>query len=529
MTPISTSRLLLFTAVFLIAFTNVAFFKNILQVYPLNLKNGFFLLSLPITFTCVNIILLGLVCFKHTIKPILIILLLAASLAAYFMDLYNVVLDDTMIDNLFRTDLHEASDLLSIKQLLYLIVLGVLPAIVIYKTPIKDTTVRVFAQRRLTLMASSVLVLVTLLMAFGNFYASFFREHKPLRLYANPSYFVYSTAKHLKSFYQASAAEFVPTGTDAMMPATDPHRELVVMVVGETVRADRLSINGYDKPTTPRLVEDDVISFTHFESCGTSTSVSVPCMFSRYGQQDYTSDKGMNTENVLDVLKHAGVNVVWLDNNSDSKGVADRVEYRDYKTAVNNPVCDEECRDEGMLTHLQDYIDTHPSGDIFIVLHQMGNHGPAYYKRYPAEFEQFTPVCKTNQLEDCTSLEINNAYDNALLYTDAFLAKTIDLLRNNNEAFEAAMLYVSDHGESLGENGIYLHGLPILFAPQSQTHVPVIMWFSDSFDPKEVDIPKLRASRHASYSHDAIFHTILGLLEIETAVYQPALDLISRS
>lgn len=226
------------------------------------------------------------------------------------MDLYNVVIDDTMVDNLFKTDRHEAADLLSLKQLLYVALLGILPAIVIYKTPIQSTTLRVFVKDRLALLASSALVLASLLVVFGKFYASFFREHKLLRLYANPSYFVYSTGKHPKNFYQASAAEFVSIGADARIASSDQHRELVVFVVGETVRADRLSINGYDKPTTPRLAEDNVISFTHFEACGTSTAVSVPCTFAVFGQQDFTNDKGVNTENVLDVLKHAGVNVV---------------------------------------------------------------------------------------------------------------------------------------------------------------------------------------------------------------------------
>jgi lipid A ethanolaminephosphotransferase len=182
-----------------------------------------------------------------------------------------------------------------------------------------------------------------------------------------------------------------------------------------------------------------------------------------------------------------------------------------------------------MLAHLQEYIDAHPTGDIFIVLHQMDNHGPAYYKRYPPAYETFKPVCKTNQLEDCTSLEISNAYNNALLYTDAFLGKTIDLLRQNTQKFEAALFYASDHGESLGENGVYLHGMPKLFAPKTQTHVPVVMWFSDNFDPTEVDIPRIKASRHKPFTHDAIFHTILYLMKIETDVYQADLDLVDRS
>jgi lipid A ethanolaminephosphotransferase len=527
--PISTTKLLIVTALFFITFTNLAFFRNILGVYPISLKNGFFLLSLPVAFTCVNITLLSLVCFKHTTKPILIILLVAASLAAYFMDMYNVIIDDTMVDNIVKTDLHEAYDLLSTKQLMYLILFGILPAIFIYRTPLQNTSIRQLIKSRLAITSSSLLILVIALLTFGNFYASFFREHKSLRLYANPSYLVYSTGKFLKRFYQASAAELKPLGIDARIAATDSHRELIVFVVGETARADRLSINGYGKATTPRLAAADVISFTHFEACGTSTAVSAPCMFSVYGQADFSKEEGVSTENVLDVLQRSGVNVVWLDNNSDSKGVANRIDYQDYKTSANNPQCDDECRDMGMLAHLQEYIDAHPTGDIFIVLHQMGNHGPAYYKRYPPAYETFKPVCKTNQLEDCSSLEISNAYDNALLYTDAFLGKTIDLLRQNTDDFEAALLYASDHGESLGENGLYLHGMPRLFAPETQTHVPVVMWFSDNFDPTEVDIPSLKASRHKPFTHDAIFHTILGLMEIETGVYQADLDLVDRS
>ena len=373
------------------------------------------------------------------------------------------------------------------------------------------------------------MILVILLLTFGNSYVSFFREHKSLRRYANPSYLVYFTGKFIKRFHQASAAEFEPLGTDARIAATDSDRELIVFVIGETARTDRLSINGYGKPTTPRLAAADVISFTHFEACGTSTSVPVPCMFSVYSQADFSKEEGVNTENVLDVLQHSGVNVVWLDNNSDSKGVANRIDYPDYRTSANTPQCDDECRDIGMLAHLQEYIDAHPTGDIFIVLHQMDNHGPAYYKRYPPAYETFKPVCKTNQLEDCTSLEISNDYNNALLYTDAFLGKTINLLRQNTQKFEAALFYASDHGESLGENGVYLHGMPKLFAPKTQTHVPVVMWFSDDFDPTEVDIPRIKASRHKPFTHDAIFHTILYLMEIETDVYPADLDLVDRS
>jgi len=127
-----------------------------------------------------------------------------------------------------------------------------------------------------------------------------------------------------------------------------------------------------------------------------------------------------------------------------------------------------------MLLNLQRYIDNHPMGDIFIALHQMGNHGPAYFKRYPDKFKKFLPTYETNQLENCSQLEIRNTYDNAIVYTDYFLSKLITILNNHNDQFEAALIYVSDYGESLAENGLYLHRLPYMFAPYTQKHVPLL-------------------------------------------------------
>jgi lipid A ethanolaminephosphotransferase len=245
-------------------------------------------------------------------------------------------------------------------------------------------------------------------------------------------------------------------------------------------------------------------------------------MFSIYPREECSEQKAVATENLLDVLRHAGTHVLWRDNNSDSKGVALRVPYQDFRQPGVNTVCDGECRDEGMLVGLQEYIDAQKEGDIVIVLHQMGNHGPAYYKRYPPEFERFSPVCATNQLNDCTQEEVVNAYDNAILYTDAFLAKVIALLKKNDPRFETAMIYIGDHGESLGEYGVYLHGLPYAMAPDNQKHVASIFWFGDNF---RINKQAIRAKAPERLSHDNLFHSVLGLLEIETAVYNPKLDI----
>jgi len=525
MKDFNASKLIILVSVFIILFGNIAFFSNVTNVYPLSAKNILFLFSLAVVFSCAIIFLLSLFCYKYTLKPVLILILMISASASYYMDTFNVVINDDMIDNIFQTNIDEASDLITLKFILYLLFLGIVPSIFIYKLKISyKPAINEFISR-LKLFSLSFTVIIAVVLIFGNYYASFFREHKSLRFYANPSYYLYSIGKYIGRSIKSENVPLKKIALDVIIPSTDTHRELVIFVVGETARADRFSLNGYKKETNPYLKKENVISFKHVSSCGTSTSYSVPCMFSIYDRDSYEKSKANNTENVLDVIKRAGGNVIWLDNNSDSKGVATRIEYINYRIPENNTICDIECRDEGMLVNLQSYIDNHPKGDIFIVLHQMGNHGPAYYKRYPAKFEKFKPSCKTNQLENCTEEEVNNSYDNAILYTDYFLSKTINLLKDNNDKFESSLIYMSDHGESLGEKGLYLHGLPYFIAPKEQTHIPAIMWFSQSFD---LDIELLKTKVNNEYSHDNLFHTILGLLEIETGVYIKELDIINH-
>jgi lipid A ethanolaminephosphotransferase len=248
-------------------------------------------------------------------------------------------------------------------------------------------------------------------------------------------------------------------------------------------------------------------------------------MFSMKGEAGFDEQRVRREENVLDIAQRAGTYVLWRDNNYDSKGVADRVRYENFRGPDRNPACDEECRDEGMLAGLQEVIDARPTGDILIVLHQMGNHGPAYYKRYPPAFEVFKPVCRSSDLSTCTEEEIGNAYDNAIRYTDDFLGKVIDVLKRNDPKFATAMFYLSDHGESLGEKGTFLHGLPKSLAPVAQVHVPAILWLGEQF--KDVDRAALERLRTRRYTHDHLPHTLLGLLEVRAAEYRRELDIVA--
>lgn len=518
----SNNRLILAAALLLAAFFNFSFFLHAAEVYPPAVGNLAFLASLFVLLTACHILLLGMVAWRFVTRPLLITVFLVSSLAAYFMDTYNVIIDDGMIRNIAKTDVGEAVDLYSPMLVVYFVLLGVLPSVLIYRVTVKTESLATALVSRLKIMAVALVVLAAVVLLFGKTYASFFREHKTVRFYANPTYYIYSAAEYISDTFRDTGKAVAPLGTDARIPPTDQDRELIVLVVGETARADRFSLNGYARETNPLLKKEDVFSFTNVHSCGTSTAVSVPCMFSVFGHGRFTSTNAITNENLLDVLSHAGINVLWRDNNSDSKGVALRVPYESFKQDNSNTVCDTECRDEGMLVGLQEYVDKTTRGDIVIVLHQMGNHGPAYFKRYPQEFEKFTPVCASSELDRCSVEEIGNAYDNAILYTDYFLSRVIAFLKQNDAGFETAMVYVSDHGESLGENGLYLHGMPYMIAPQEQTHVPAILWFGKNY---HIDRGDLRLHMSHPYSHDNIFHTILGLVEIQSEVYRPELDL----
>ena len=519
---ISSLRLIIITALFLVAFDNFAFFKNVTEIYPATIHNIWFLASITIVLTCVIILLFSFFCFRYTSKPILIIILLASSLVSYFMNQYNVVIDYTMIENTIETDAGEVFDLLNLKLLFYLVFAGILPSVIIYKLKIRYKTFKRELFSRVIVAVSLLLIIPASILPVSDFYTSFLREHKPLRYYTNPTYYLFSIGRYIKKNLFKNKMVITPIGTDAKNPDTDTDRELIILVVGEAVRANRLALNGYERDTNPLIAKEDIINFPEMYSCGTTTSVSIPCMFSIFTRDEYSARKAASTHNVLDVLSNAGVNILWRENNSTSKGMADRVTYQDYKNPENNTICNPECRDEGMLVGLKEYIESKESGDILIVLHQMGNHGPAYYKRYPEAFEKFTPVCMTSELGECTREEIGNAYDNALLYTDYFLSKVIALLKQYPQ-FESAMFYIGDHGESLGESGVYLHGLPYFMAPENQKHIPAIMWFGEGF---KIDRNKLRKTAQKEYSQDNLFHTLLGMMKIDTSVYNKDMDII---
>ena len=516
------SKIILFSALFFTIFDNFIFFTKTYEVF----QSIPFLIATAIVLTAVMVILFSVILNKWTLKPILIILFITSSAAAYFMQTYGTVIDDKMIQNMIETDTKEVKDLLNLTLFLYIFILGIIPSIILYKAQIIYQPLKKELLDRIKYILGSILIIVATFFMFSKTFTSFFREHKPLRYYTNPTYYIYNLGKFVNEKYIKKPLPFKQIGLDAKISKNTTKQKLFIFVLGEAARYDHFSLNGYNRDTNPLLKAiPDLINYPNVHSCGTETAVSVPCMFSPYDRNNYSDAKAKSTESVIDVLNHAGVNVIWRDNDGGSKKVASRIKnYQDLNHANNPQFCnDSGCYDNILFVGLQKMInDINNTKPIFIVLHTKGSHGPAYYKRYPKKYEKYTPVCKTNQLQDCKKEEVVNAYDNTILYTDNILEKTIKFLQKNQNKFAVGMYYVADHGESLGENGIYLHGLPYFIAPDVQKHPASVAWFSKNFD---INISCAKKLANNAYSHDNLFSTILGFMNIKTKVYDQKKDI----
>ena len=530
---ISANLLVLAVALLLASVANINFWSVYIRAV-----GGFSAARLPLllgSFAIVVLLfhgLLTLASFRFVVKPALVLVLLTASASAWFINEYGIVIDKAIIQSIFETDPHEAVELLNWRLLAFVALTGGLPALLVARTRVAYPVGLRGLARRAGIATGSLALAALLLVLLFKTLAPVVREHRELRYLLTPTNTVQALNGYLHSRF-STPIPLAPLGRDALKGSRwtgQARRTVTIIVVGETARAANFSLNGYARDTNPRLArESGLINFANVQSCGTATAVSVPCVFSALGRDRYDDAKAKHQEGLLDVLSHAGFEVLWRDNNSGCKGVCDRVAFTDLSAphAGAAHCAGDECYDEGLLDGLPELV-RHASRDLVIVLHQKGSHGPAYAKRYPAGFGRFGPVCETSEFESCTRESIAAAYDNTILYTDTFLAKTIDLLREaaQDGGVDTAMLYFSDHGESLGEGNMYLHGAPYMFAPQEQTHVPMMLWMSDGFtDRFRIDRACLAARRDQELSHDNVFHSVLGMLDVDTAVLNPKLDL----
>ncbi|WKE64877.1 phosphoethanolamine--lipid A transferase [Gallaecimonas kandeliae] len=465
-------------------------------------------------------LLFMLLSFRYTFKPVVGLAFLVTAMASYFSWTYGVAIDQTMVRNVAETDPAEVADLVSGPMLLVL-ALVIAALVTWWRLPLNYPK----GLRGLGVRGGwiSLCLVATLALPWMQYdlLAGTVRNYRELRHYVSPINWMDSSVKYVASLTKAPLVH-KQLGLDAkLVPPARPR--LVIMVVGETARAQNFGLDGYARDTTPELSKEGVVNFSQLSSCGTSTAISVPCMFSVETQADFDVEKAKFSDNVLDMLDRAGVKVVWRDNNSGCKDVCTRVSYQAVADLDVPEQCDQECFDMALLYQLNKLLPAKPQNTL-VVLHQKGSHGPAYYKRYPKAFERFTPVCRSNEPKDCSQQALTNAYDNTILYTDHVLAKVIDFLKAV-PGYDTGMLYVSDHGESLGEYNLYLHGAPRMLAPSQQTHVPGITWLSSGLEAQldlTGDCLKARAAQPAS--QDDVFHSLLGIMGVKTHLYDAKMD-----
>lgn len=487
-----------------------------------------------ILWSMVSWLLLFLV-WPKWLKPAGVLLMVVVTSSSYFMLTYRVVIDPSMIANVVHTDVREVRDLLSWPMLGAFLLGVVLPGLWWWRQPVRPVKLKPLLGRQLGLFVLAwVMMLAFVWMSFQDL-ASLMRNHTSLRYMANPFNSLYAVTRLFVGQAAQAAKPLLPIGEDARLlsePASEKEAPLIVLVVGETVRAANFGLSGYARQTTPELsqlkAQGDLVYFSDVSSCGTSTQTSLPCMFSHLGKTEY-ENSSQPYEGLLDVLQRAGLAVLWIDNQSGCKGVCNRVAQWQTQALKVPQLCEGgECFDEIMLQELPKQLSQldpakRAKGTV-VVLHQMGSHGPAYYKRSPEAIKQFKPECKSHALQNCPVDQIVNAYDNSVLYADHFVSKTIKWLQAQPRP--TALVYVSDHGESLGEKGLYLHGMPYRIAPREQTHVPMLAWLSKPMQRQRGwDMACLQAQAGKPWSHDNLFHSMLDLSQVGTGLAQPALNI----
>ena len=486
------------------------------------------------------LLITSLFAWPRWMKPFWIALLLISASAQYFMVSYGTIMDQGMIHNILQTDMRESSDLFNPKLLAELLLIAILPAIWLWKTPIRGTG-RAWRNmlRTLLLLAGAVALVAASVGVSYKELAPVVRNNLWLRFMINPVNPVLSAAGVLLDPVLNQPRPFVSiTGGAALGStyATAQKPPLLVLVVGETARAKNFSLNGYERDTNPELAKQQVLSWRNAHSCGTSTRESVPCMFSNLGREGFYGAK-VEHDNLLDVLQAAGLAVLWVDNQAGCKGVCKRVPFADTADSVNSPAgkalcaADGECLDGMLLSGLEERIarldPARRAKGVVLVMHQMGSHGPAYYKRSTPDLKAFKPECETNALSSCAQQDVVNVYDNSIRYTDHFLSQTIDWLKSQQSQYETGMFYMSDHGESLGEMGIYLHGMPYAMAPEDQKHVPMIVWLGSLGARTRLDQSCLNKTLDQPVSHDNLYHTVLGLVDVTSPTYQAPMDALA--
>ena len=491
-----------------------------------------FLISIPIFFLAAFNFIFQVFNWPIFSKPFFIFLLITSTLVSYSMFNYGIYVDYGMIENVFETNSGEAASYVSTHSILWLFAMGIVPSLLLLFTKLKRESWKDFFVWKSIGLLSSLIVIAIIAGLFYKDYVSFGRNNSHIKKMIIPTEYLASTVKYVNNTYIKQPIPYQELGLDAQLKPqvkTASKPTLLVFVLGETARVYNYQYYGYERETNAHTKPYSPIFFSDVQSCGTATAVSVPCMFSNMNRSNYDRDKAYNQDNVVDIMNRAGIHSIWREHDGGDKAVAHRIKEMTLVAKNSDPLCNNDvCYDTAMLENFEQ--DTHDlKQDSIIFYHISGSHGPTYFERYPEEHKKFTPDCARADIENCTKEQVVNTYDNTILYTDFFLSQAIQKLEKLTDKYNVALMYISDHGESLGENGVYLHGMPYSLAPKEQTHVPMIMWMSDGFaEQKGINQTCLRkAGKEQSFSQDNLFDSLLGLMDVQTKEYRENQDIFA--
>ena len=510
---------------------NIPFYRAVLQAtaalepYP-----WAFLGSLPFFLFFVLLFLLNLLYLPFVGRALLAVLVMISAGVAYAGYAYGTLFDYDMMQNIAQTHYGEAVSYLNAWSITAWVIFGLVPAAIVLLWPVRTGGIRSWVTSSLRVALISVVGIAVIAGALYEEYAVIGRNNRELKSYIVPTQVGWSSYRYVKKALLAAPHSRESIGLDAHHSASARPR-LVVMVLGETARAQSFAYSGYERNTNPYTAGISGVHFLNTISCGTATAVSVPCMFSSMGKEHYDPDKAKYQDNVLDVITRGGTQVTWIDNDGGCKGICSRVTTIQVTPSAEDPLCtDESCYDEVLLRELDAQLADDSGEDRLVVLHMIGSHGPTYFQRYPADHRAFTPDCPRSDIQNCSSQALVNTYDNTIAYTDFILAGVIDRLKNMQSRYNTGMLYMSDHGESLGEGGVYLHGLPYFLAPEQQTHVATLIWLSEDMSRSlgSSDGCSQALAAQSPYTQDHLFHSLLRLTGTETSAYKPELDFFNH-
>ena len=489
---------------------NLPFFQYVANNSNENVGGKIFLLaSLVVIMLVLNFMMTYLVMFLMRMvgRILLAILSMINATAVYFIITYSVMMDQTTIENVFNTRYSEASGFFSWSLWLFIAVFGVLPALWCLLQPVV-----IGKAKKLAIYCGASLAVV-LVVALANIGQTLWISQHDTELggLLQPWSYLVNTVRMISSQHDEQAEEIkLPDGK-----ITDNEKAVVVLVIGESARKANFQLYGYQRNTNPLLSKQDGLKVYEATSCATYTTA---------GSKAILEPK--NTDDLYELLPNyafrTGVDVAWRTSNWGEPPIHIDEYVTDDKLAEHYPDAEEKDYD-GILFHgLRERIESSQKDKVLIVLHTSTSHGPKYADKYPKKFEVFKPVAKNVEEGEKNIGMLVNAYDNTILYTDFLLDGLINTLRAMTD-WKSAMIFISDHGESLGENKMFMHGMPMRLAPKEQYEIPFLVWTSEGYrDYKpEGELPAVLEQHY-------IFHSVLNLLSIESPAYDKEFDLYKR-